>query len=465
MVWAGRGKDSGAMSETPQQEHAQHEHTQHEHTQHEHTQGEGVRTENLRRYQSLRRSVSDRKVAGVAGGLGEHLRIDPVIFRVLFVVLVFFGGAGLLLYGVAWLLVPEEGSEETVVSASDSTRNAVLIGAAVLAGLLVLGDSWGGWGFPWWIVPLAVVGAVVMLFRDRNPDRTSPPAAAPGAGFPPSGLSPAGYPQPGYPQPGYPQPGYPQPGYPQPAYSQQATAPAPAVDEPGWRAPEPAWQPAAPPPGAAAPPPARPPARPSRKDRGPLLFGITLALVAVGLGILGLVEATGTEIADAAYPALALAIVGAMLVVGSFFGRAGGLVLLGIVAAVALAASSVAEPRFSGDREQEFAPTTAAAVKDRYHVPAGQIVLDLTEVDDPAALDGRSIALDANAGELVVVLPDDVAATVDASIDFGGQIDLPRRTEDGFGVDLRGVIPSSDAVATVDLELDLQFGHIEVRTS
>ncbi len=440
MVWAGRGKDSGAMSETPQQEHAQHEHTQHEHTQ-----GEGVRTENLRRYQSLRRSVSDRKVAGVAGGLGEHLRIDPVIFRVLFVVLVFFGGAGLLLYGVAWLLVPEEGSEETVVSASDSTRNAVLIGAAVLAGLLVLGDSWGGWGFPWWIVPLAVVGAVVMLFRDRNPARTSPPAAAPGAGFPPSGLSPAGYPQ--------------------PAYSQQATAPAPAVDEPGWRAPEPAWQPAAPPPGAAAPPPARPPARPSRKDRGPLLFGITLALVAVGLGILGLVEATGTEIADAAYPALALAIVGAMLVVGSFFGRAGGLVLLGIVAAVALAASSVAEPRFSGDREQEFAPTTAAAVKDRYHVPAGQIVLDLTEVDDPAALDGRSIALDANAGELVVVLPDDVAATVDASIDFGGQIDLPRRTEDGFGVDLRGVIPSSDAVATVDLELDLQFGHIEVRTS
>ena len=52
----------------------------------------------------LRRTAGDRKVAGVAGGLARHLDIDPVILRVAFVVLVFFGGAGLLLYVACWLL-------------------------------------------------------------------------------------------------------------------------------------------------------------------------------------------------------------------------------------------------------------------------------------------------------------------------------------------------------------------------
>ena len=60
----------------------------------------------------LRRSPHDRKVAGVAGGLARHLDIDPIILRVAFVVLVFFGGAGLILYGACWLLVPEDGTDE-----------------------------------------------------------------------------------------------------------------------------------------------------------------------------------------------------------------------------------------------------------------------------------------------------------------------------------------------------------------
>ena len=46
----------------------------------------------------LRRSVTDRHVAGVAGGIARHLDIDAIIVRVALVVGVFFGGAGLLLY-------------------------------------------------------------------------------------------------------------------------------------------------------------------------------------------------------------------------------------------------------------------------------------------------------------------------------------------------------------------------------
>src|SRR5688500_4630638 len=96
---------------------------------------QGWNTENLKDYRSLRRSRSDRKLAGVAGGLGRHLDVDPTILRVLFVVLVFFGGAGLLLYGAFWLLTPEEDTGESVIRTSDNTRNLVLIVVAVIAGL------------------------------------------------------------------------------------------------------------------------------------------------------------------------------------------------------------------------------------------------------------------------------------------------------------------------------------------
>src|SRR6478735_1979406 len=65
---------------------------------------DGWNTDHLKDYRQLRRSAVDRKVAGVAGGLGRHLDVDPLIIRVLFVVLVFFGGSGLLVYGVLWPL-------------------------------------------------------------------------------------------------------------------------------------------------------------------------------------------------------------------------------------------------------------------------------------------------------------------------------------------------------------------------
>ena len=56
----------------------------------------------------LYRSRKDRKLAGVCGGVGEYLNVDPTVVRVLFVVLAVLGGAGLLIYLAMWLLVPEE---------------------------------------------------------------------------------------------------------------------------------------------------------------------------------------------------------------------------------------------------------------------------------------------------------------------------------------------------------------------
>jgi phage shock protein C len=57
----------------------------------------------------LRRSVDDRMLGGVCGGLGEFFGIDPVWFRLLFVILALPGGLpGILPYLILWLVVPRE---------------------------------------------------------------------------------------------------------------------------------------------------------------------------------------------------------------------------------------------------------------------------------------------------------------------------------------------------------------------
>lgn len=59
-------------------------------------------------YKKFNRSKTDRKIAGICGGLGEYFTIDPVMFRLLFVFLLFFAGGGLLMYLIFWIVTPEE---------------------------------------------------------------------------------------------------------------------------------------------------------------------------------------------------------------------------------------------------------------------------------------------------------------------------------------------------------------------
>lgn len=376
-----------------------------------------LNTEHLKDYRLLRRSRTDRKVAGVAGGLGHHLNVDPTILRVLFVVLTLFGGAGLVVYAAAWILVPEEDTGETVVSTSESLRNALLIGALVLAGLLVVSGSWHGWGLPW-LVAAAVVAAILLSSRDSGRP------AAPSTWAPSSPPADASEPT-------------------------QVLGAAPL----GAGTPPPVWYPPSPPPPA--------PSRPRR--RGPFLFGPTLALVALALGALGMYDVSGGSVADAAYPALATAVIGAMLVLGAFVGRPGGLIGLGVLAALATLAAGLGEPGFDGERDQVHRPLSAAAVADDYRVPAGRVELDLTRISELEGLDGRSIDVSANVGEIVVVVPRDLAVRVTAEIDLGGVIDTPVSSREGWDTSLEETIGGPDPRATVDLDLGLHAGHIEVR--
>jgi phage shock protein PspC (stress-responsive transcriptional regulator) len=65
---------------------------------------------------ALRRPVQDSVVAGVAAGLARYLGVDVMIIRLAFVVLTILGGAGIALYLTGLLLIPEEGSDQSIPS-------------------------------------------------------------------------------------------------------------------------------------------------------------------------------------------------------------------------------------------------------------------------------------------------------------------------------------------------------------
>jgi phage shock protein PspC (stress-responsive transcriptional regulator) len=72
------------------------------------------------RTRSLYRPYQDRMLAGVASGIARYAGIDVLLVRIALVVLCFVGGAGLPLYAACWLLMPDEGAEQSI--AADLTR-------------------------------------------------------------------------------------------------------------------------------------------------------------------------------------------------------------------------------------------------------------------------------------------------------------------------------------------------------
>ncbi len=59
----------------------------------------------------LLRSADDKMIAGVASGIARHFAVEPAFVRLGFVALAMFGGSGLLLYAVAWIIVPSDQNE------------------------------------------------------------------------------------------------------------------------------------------------------------------------------------------------------------------------------------------------------------------------------------------------------------------------------------------------------------------
>jgi len=139
----------------------------------------------------LYRSVSNRMVGGVCGGLGVYLNIDPIFVRLLFVLLLFGSDFGFILYLLLWILIPEEGHaygfgedsfSDKVKSMGSDIQQAVAhphpqaglimgIGLIVIGGFLFLDRlnlSWLNWiNFDILWPLLLIVGGLVLLFRKR----------------------------------------------------------------------------------------------------------------------------------------------------------------------------------------------------------------------------------------------------------------------------------------------------------
>ena len=146
-----------------------------------------------------------------------------------------------------------------------------------------------------------------------------------------------------------------------------------------------------------------------------------------------MVDLAGAAVPGSAYPALALAIIATMLLIGSFWGRAGGLIALGIVAALATAATTVGTT-FPEDR-LAYAPTSAGQVQDSYDFGGGEFVLDLSDVSDVDALDGRDIAIDGFGGRVEVIVPEGMDVDVQAQL-VAGDTRVFDKSQNGFDVNV-----------------------------
>lgn len=119
----------------------------------------------------LRRSGSDRVIAGVCGGLGGYFGVDPIMFRIAFVILAIAGsGVGIALYIAAWVIMPQGESTPPDPGSRPANASALLVGTIFVAlGIGLLIDL----VFPWfdrlvWPSLLVALGIYIIL-ESRRP--------------------------------------------------------------------------------------------------------------------------------------------------------------------------------------------------------------------------------------------------------------------------------------------------------
>ncbi|MCX5012221.1 MULTISPECIES: PspC domain-containing protein [unclassified Streptomyces] len=399
----------------------------------------------------LRRSKRDKVLAGVCGGLGRYFDLDPVIFRIVLGVLAVTGGVGLIFYGFAWLLLPQEGEEDSeakkmltgrVEGATLAAVFAALVGCALFLSML---DN-GVLAVFSVLVILALGGASYWSQRRRtaNPVETEAPA-------PPETKAP--------PTPGGPS------WWRDPLVKDGTTGPVGAT---GYL-----WGPAdsAPAePGATPAVPAKAPAAPARPRGG---IGGRVFVLALIAGIIGAsVDWHGRPLGEALQTGLAAALVvfGLGLAVSSLLGRTGfGTVVLAVLTAGLLAGAAVLPRDIGTDwQEVDWRPAAVADVRPVYEAGTGLATLDLSRLDVPK---GTTLAVGASldAGRLKVIVPREVTAEADVSIRLG-DIQMPGDTSDdvrvrGGGEHRQATLPppaGTEAGGTIKLHLNTGVGQVEV---
>ena len=393
----------------------------------------------------LRRLRTDKVLGGVASGFARWIGIDPVIVRVVLVVLAIFGGSGLLLYVIGWLFIPMEGHSQSEAEQfvarhrndeSGSKLPPWLIVAAVIVGVIVLGGifsagPWGGW---WstggWLLLLTAGGVAIWLYN-RDGDK---PAQAPSST-----------------------------AYVMPSVQETPVEPEAmgfahggAGDYPSYVAPPVSTEP--------------PPAPPKPKS---YLGAATLSLAVIVVGLLSALSLGDVyTIEPVAIMAAGLGVLGLGLLVGTLFGRALWLLSLAIpLAVVTLIASVVPSTLAWGDGigERVWRPTTVAEASAPHRLSIGDATLDLTQLQIPR---DSSVPVDVylGIGQLKVILPTDLHVNVDARVGFGELEIAGQPRIDGKDNSARLSLPPSNALQaggatpepTITLVATLSIGSMEV---
>ena len=125
----------------------------------------------------LERSSSARWIAGVSGGLGRYFDLNPAFFRLGFVVLTLLGGAGILIYLAALLIIPEEGKEQSIAEAALAGRRErpwplVGLGLAGVALAVLFTSAMPAAGFGWVLVLIAGL-AILWTYESGGASRRS----------------------------------------------------------------------------------------------------------------------------------------------------------------------------------------------------------------------------------------------------------------------------------------------------
>jgi phage shock protein PspC (stress-responsive transcriptional regulator) len=114
----------------------------------------------------LTRTSDDRMLAGVAAGLGRHFDLDPALVRIAFVVLALFGGSGVAIYVILWLLLPSD-TRPARIRGDSPTSHKVALGVVIVAAIISVPFTGPAFLFagPALLV-VAVLGALgVLLWR------------------------------------------------------------------------------------------------------------------------------------------------------------------------------------------------------------------------------------------------------------------------------------------------------------
>lgn len=115
----------------------------------------------------LYRSRNNKIIAGICGGIAEYFDIDPVIVRLL-MVLLFIYGVGLIIYILGWIMIPIEPIEATqeTIEIDDEKKRREKLGAIILIiiGVVLIFGEFYNMSFIWKLaVPITIIAAGIYI--------------------------------------------------------------------------------------------------------------------------------------------------------------------------------------------------------------------------------------------------------------------------------------------------------------